>query len=827
MINKKRITLSGTGNSEERYIIRLHVHKGLQRGDETPDDVFLDNKCRDDFCDVRFKDKDGLPLKYYKHSVANAEIIKDNRLGKQNFILPDGSILMSDYDKGQGISISGDNAASWTKVYPGEGKIIFISSIGDCFGFTSISPTSGTHRLIRSDANDTNHTTWTAVGPDMSDVSGELLHTSIAEDADGNLYCGRYQFSDAIFLMKSVDRGISWIDITPSGFSAYQHVHGVHVDTNVSPNVIYAGLDSAAPIAIKSINSGGSWINTNCPVAGNFNQMISGDGFRLFSGEASVNGGYSIIRTTDDITYTPVLLASQSISGMQKIGNTIYAFGSTNGANGYAQVYISEDDGVTWKTIWFDNFWTDGATSAGLRYATPYGRPIGETTDQLLIGGLSNSNPKRFGNYRLLHGDDHYMALYFVEVKNFNADEDFIFVTCGNEDAEQSDNSIFSPTIQSGMLAWYNFNESSADIIALDASGKGNAATITFGGGSRSDSDGARAGYISPPILQPGRHLHFSGTTKVQINGSDSNPEFSFVKNFTYLTWIQFTQFDTTLRWIMGRGAHSTNPLAIELRTAGGDIQFRYHNGTTLTQNQSAANYRFIRSCLADGNWHMLACTLDDSTPPKLEWTIDSVDSGQITLDATPVLGTQRIFGIGMGSDGAQPFIGNLDNPQIYSPALTSVQRRQIFESKNLASVEPGIAAASDMFTTIIAPTVNEGPPRNNITRLTGESTVIDPAGTYQLEDTNAWRVVTGWTAGTANDFFDENGIPIPFTGQQALDAGIGPRLYCGLKGIGGYTVDQDAAANAKIIRTLKVPTYIDTLYYSDFQEMDWSASNE
>ena len=125
------------------------------------------------------------------------------------------------------------------------------------------------------------------------------------------------------------------------------------------------------------------------------------------------------------------------------------------------------------------------------------------------------------------------------------------------------------------------------------------------------------------------------------------------------------------------------------------------------------------------------------------------------------------------------------------------------------------------------APLQYQGPPRNNITRLAGTSTTINPTDTYQFSDTNAWRIITGWTAGTANDFFDENGVPIPFLGQKLIDAGIGPRLYCGSKEIAGYTVDQDAASNAKIIRTLKVPAYIDTLYYSDFQEMDWSATSE
>lgn len=125
------------------------------------------------------------------------------------------------------------------------------------------------------------------------------------------------------------------------------------------------------------------------------------------------------------------------------------------------------------------------------------------------------------------------------------------------------------------------------------------------------------------------------------------------------------------------------------------------------------------------------------------------------------------------------------------------------------------------------SPIQYQGPPRNNITLLTGDALTIDPAGTYELVDTNGWREVTGWTAGTASDFFDADGIPIPFTGQQLIDVGTGPRLYCGLRKIAGYTVDQDAPTNAKIIKILKVPTYIDTLYWADSAEMDWSASNE
>lgn len=103
------------------------------------------------------------------------------------------------------------------------------------------------------------------------------------------------------------------------------------------------------------------------------------------------------------------------------------------------------------------------------------------------------------------------------------------------------------------------------------------------------------------------------------------------------------------------------------------------------------------------------------------------------------------------------------------------------------------------------APLQYQGPPRNNITRLTGTSTTINPTDTYILEDTNAWRVVTGWTAGTANDFFDANGIPISFTGQQLIDAGVGPQLYCGLKKIAAYEENQNSVLDKKIKRIIGV----------------------
>ena len=121
-----------------------------------------------------------------------------------------------------------------------------------------------------------------------------------------------------------------------------------------------------------------------------------------------------------------------------------------------------------------------------------------------------------------------------------------------------------------------------------------------------------------------------------------------------------------------------------------------------------------------------------------------------------------------------------------------------------------------------VSSVANDGPPRNNITRLSGPSATIILTDTYELEDTNAWRVVTGWTAGTANDFFDENGEPIPFLGQQLIDSGIGYQLYYGRKGVAGYAIEQDAKSHKNIVRFLRVNTYLDSILYDPDKDYNW-----
>jgi len=119
------------------------------------------------------------------------------------------------------------------------------------------------------------------------------------------------------------------------------------------------------------------------------------------------------------------------------------------------------------------------------------------------------------------------------------------------------------------------------------------------------------------------------------------------------------------------------------------------------------------------------------------------------------------------------------------------------------------------------------GNSRNNLTSVIGTSTTIDPAGTYKLADTQAARDATGFVYGVDHWAFTSTGIPKEILGSVLIANGGGDQFFCGDKGLAGYAAPQNAAANAKIIRALRVHTYIDSLYYADYQEMDWSETNE
>jgi hypothetical protein len=690
----KQVQISGTGSVESDYIVRLNLHWGHAIGDLSPDDVFLGEKSRTDFNDVRFNNYSGSTLSYYRHSYGNYEVVKDHHsIGSKNFIASDGSIYSTGVETCTGICKSTNNGQTWNSLYSStESAMVFIDSLGNIFAGTSVGPSSGTHQIIKSSASDTAHTTWTSV-LDMSASSGYALHTAMSEDSDGNLYFGRYQVANAVAIYKSTNHGDTWIDITPAGYTAQQHVHGVYVDKSVTPNAIYAGLDGASPVTIKSVNAGATWTNINSPLPANFNQMIAGNGYRVFSGEASVNGGYTLYRTTDDATYTPVVQTGQLVSGMQVLNGNLYAFGGSNSVNKYAQIYRSTDSGLTWQTIWTSKYYVSPDTSAGLRYATPYGIPSGQTEAQLLVGALDTGG-EYYRHTRIFDGGDHHQAIFYIKIPTLPADGTTINIVYGGAETTTTSNiSILGPVQQSGLLAHWNLNEGSGATVT-DSSGNGKAATLTPGSGSWA-SEGRRAGVTAPPISQTGSSYHFNGDGHIRVTNSDTDPNFGFVKNFTYICWIRTTESSSALRWVMGRGAVAGGnyPLGITLRTNGSQLSLSYYTGTTQALEPTGAEFRKI--ALMDGGWHMLAVSVDNSTPPNATFSIDVQGSNAMALVADPLITSQKLFSIGAGSDGLQPFIGDIDDVQVYNRSLSQTEIRQIYENRKFAATEPIIDGLS------------------------------------------------------------------------------------------------------------------------------------
>lgn len=660
------VHIKGTGSDETNVIVKLNLHHGYQRGDVAVNDIFLNKTAFSDFSNISFHGAADATLSHYLHSHGNYEVIRDNnKIRHRSFFLSDGRIVSNVL----GIGISSDNGATYTSIWPNTVHISYVDSLDNIFiGHTDF-------KMYKSADYGSN---WTPV-LDMSAVSGDAIFGSIAEDSSGNLYFGRYQDAFAVKIYKSTDHGDTWSDITPAGYEAYQHVHGVWIDKLQTPEAIYVSLDKSVGAILRSTDAGATWVNIGAPRPANPNCAESGTGWRVFGGEASINGGCSILYTEDDATYECVAPFAQFTSFFRKLGTGYYATGQANGANAYAQIYRSTN-GKNWQTIYALDYMTNATVSAGPRFMSWPGTPLGDTEQQILVG----SSIDEASSIRIFDGGEHYSGLVFVEIPSLPAAGMDIVVKTGSDSvASASDNTIFAQGEASGTIAHWKLNEGAGTSVA-DSSGNAHTGALTVGTGVWSD-EGSRAGAFRPDIKQAGHSFNFKGTDKLTITGSDADPHFAFTKNFTYLTWIKLSESSGTLRWVMGRGAHEDFPLALEIRTNTGSVQLRYYNGSASTQ----ANSEFLE--LLDLGWHLISVSLDDATPPNITWSIDSKSTAPVALAASPVLGTQRAFMIGMGSDGAQPLIGELDGVRIVSPAMTAAQIRAIYESRKIPTAEASI----------------------------------------------------------------------------------------------------------------------------------------
>ncbi|MBQ2391304.1 MAG: exo-alpha-sialidase [Clostridia bacterium] len=200
---------------------------------------------------------------------------------------------------------------------------------------------------------------------------------------------GSYQSEFAVRIWKSTDSGDTWTKVYNDTEGTYQHVHRMYVDTYQNPVAIYAGMDRGSGSrlydeetssyyhvsggVLKSVDGGSTWTNLYAdqkgkPQAVDHGVTYADDGYRLLGGETGIVGGASIVRTTDDINFTVVLSTDHAVYGPEKLNGYLFAGGCGSNGGTSATLYISDDEGVTWKQIYSEEANADNTlASAGIK----------------------------------------------------------------------------------------------------------------------------------------------------------------------------------------------------------------------------------------------------------------------------------------------------------------------------------------------------------------------------------------------------------------------------------------------------------------------------
>lgn len=389
-----------TGNVVENATIKFALHRGENSSVSDWQHIFS-AAFDTDFSSLRFFEGT-TPLPHNKVSSGNYEFVPDDGLfGPHVLHLSDNSLIACKNNK---VYRSTDNT-NFTELGV-NGIALYVDSNDNIF-------TENGYKLYKSFA------------PSYSNVVEVLDYTAtqssihlhaIAEDSEGNMYCGLYQaaWDVKVYRMKAGESSFS-LCLTDADC---QHVHSVTVDKTVTPNHIYVGVDNSAtaPKCYRSVDGGDNWAEIDIPFRNrDYGYRYFGDGFALGFGEANILGGPTIYKTTDIDDANACKAVCHTLQGVrtiQKIEDTIVAFGVAGEANKIEQYMVSNDDGETWLTAYAGNLESLSHVNAGdgIRFTTDYFVPMGANEQQVIGTGYNR------GYTRIYFGGNHYQALVYVNV---------------------------------------------------------------------------------------------------------------------------------------------------------------------------------------------------------------------------------------------------------------------------------------------------------------------------------------------------------------------------------------------------------------------------
>lgn len=662
-----RFKILGDGTEKTDVILKLYLHRGERIGDDTGEDVFLDNNCNTEFSDIRFF-AGGDILEHQIISHANCELIVDNKLLAWNCI-HDGKIYSTDISEETGLYVSEDNGRTWTLL--GEGlKFVGINSLGYIFARSGIV-------LKRSTDNGV---TWESV---LTMVTGsKILQEGFAEDSTGVLYAGQYQSIEHAIMYRSIDNGATWTVAWED--ANRQHFHGVAVDPYT--DWVYAGIDDGtlAEIAmIRSKDHGATWEVIHEGRWGAFISMYATPDTRFFAGGAQPPCiGNTIYKTTDDINFTPVVNTSSSVQAAQVLGNHVYFFCTTYPTTVHAHIIQMELDGSNPKIIWTGDYDNNNGFY-GRRFVYPAGIPTGETEPQLLVG--TQNGDATYTPARLFDGGNHYMATCHVKIPVVPADGLEIEIKRVASDVSTE---LYTESLAyDDVLIHYTFEEGTGEDTynkkaTIEEPNKYRGKIITplgDGTGGGWSNNAIRSIGLTYPYKCIGKSYNFNNSDYIDIAATPGDTYFHnlFVNDFTMLMWIASS--DLNRHNVLFRKLGDDKGMLFEFRGVNGNLSFTVTDDQTYTVNNSPYGS-------AVGHPTMVGIRYDSTN-----LTIEFIANGSISPVKT--LGTAIPYNTGTARIGAKQnssscFIGDMGEFQFYARKLTNLEIQQLNENRVIPNGE-------------------------------------------------------------------------------------------------------------------------------------------
>jgi len=666
------------------YILKFRAHYGSSIGSVEPNEVFFDQACDTEFDTLRMRTEEGDEIPLYRANYGNYELVRDeDRFGSGcSSVIPgrEGEIYLSGLIDGvSGTWRSDDNGVTWQLVIAEPSGTLFVDSRNYVYA-----KSSGEWVKRSVDGGQT----WETVLDLTEPVGTTVLKIAATEDAEGNVYIGRYQSLWDTVIWKSEDEGAPGsFNVVYADEGMTQHVHGLAYDP--FSDYVYAALDaSGSDKQLMRIEGGDGdeWEVIWKDVVADVGHMFFRDDMRVFGTRAGGGSiGVSVVATLDDETFFPVLRNGQTVKSFADFGDAVYGTGVSYRHNYYPQIYMSKDDGLTWETVWIGPFESDVGFS-GYEWASAPAVPNSANGEpQAYVSG--NCGVLNYPVMRLFSGiPGHHEATFYARLPDMapgaTTYELYCDPACGDSSFPLDEvlSKEFADSQEPGEFRW-SLDECYG--VQADSAGPNPLGGTVTSPSIWSDGDGRTFGYRYPRLSLPGCHLALDGEEYFKTANLPATPG---ATGFAMVAWFEIGQESGASMPYLASGGNVD--AGWELRLAAGGYETLYvWNGEETCFIDSTSPDKRLNAWIQDGFF----LTWDDESP-----TITYVSNGMIgkTKPYPVECGLEPFLGGGPVSLGGSMFhdgglVGAADDLFVAQRPITALELRSTFEMRPLTETEP------------------------------------------------------------------------------------------------------------------------------------------